>query len=174
MKKKFEDFPEMIMVDATYKLNDLRMPVFLQLVVDGNGESEIVSVYVVVSEDADTMFALVELFKKHNPAWEKTETVLTDKDFTERTVYSNAFPQAKLQLCLFHVLRSMKREISVEKMKIRLEQKNICLEIIQKIAYSTGNYTYITVECWRDNQLNDFHYKLEKYKCNIKECYDLY
>ena len=55
MKQKFSSFPEMIMVDATYKLNDLRMPVFLQLVVDGNAESEIVSVFIVVEEDAETM-----------------------------------------------------------------------------------------------------------------------
>ncbi|KAJ8281155.1 hypothetical protein GJAV_G00064170 [Gymnothorax javanicus] len=38
MKWKFKCFPELLMVDATYKLNDIRMPVFLQIVVDGNGE----------------------------------------------------------------------------------------------------------------------------------------
>lgn len=139
MKEKFRHFPELVMVDATYKLNNLRMPVFLQLIVDGNGESEIVSVFVVVSEDANTMTELVEVFKKHNGAWEKVRTIMTDKDFTERMVYGEAFPNACLQLCLFHVLRSIKREVNTEKMSISLDQKNLCLEIIQKIAYSAGN-----------------------------------
>ncbi|KAK7884555.1 hypothetical protein WMY93_027678 [Mugilogobius chulae] len=47
MHQKFTSFPELLLVDATYKLNDLHMPVYLQLVVDGNGESEIVAVFVV-------------------------------------------------------------------------------------------------------------------------------
>ena len=36
---------------ATYKLNNMRLPVFVQLVVDGNGESEIVSIYVATNEE---------------------------------------------------------------------------------------------------------------------------
>ena len=68
MKQKFDSFPELLLVDATYKLNNLRMPVFLQLVIDGNGESEIVTVFVVASEDGETIASLVTLFKQHNPA----------------------------------------------------------------------------------------------------------
>ena len=136
MKKKFDQFPELVLVDATYKLNDMRMPVFLQLVIDGNGESKIVAVFVVVSEDGETLTALLEVFQKHNPAWQKTMTILTDKDLTERAVYGRLFPSANLQLCLFHVLKTMRREIHCEKMNIRLEQKNLCLEIIQNLAYS--------------------------------------
>lgn len=142
MKKKFDQFPELVLVDATYKLNDMRMPVFLQLVIDGNGESEIVAVFVVVSEDGETLTALLEVFQKHNPAWQKTKTILTDKDLTERAVYGRLFPSAKLQLCLFHVLKTMRREIHCEKMNIRLEQKNVCLEIIQKLAYSFSEEEY--------------------------------
>ena len=142
MKQKFEYFPELVLVDATYKLNDLRMPVFLQLVIDGNGESEIVVVFVVGSEDGETISSLVTMFKQQNPAWDKTRTILTDKDFMERSVYSEQFPNASLQLCLFHVLKSMRREIHCEKMNIRLEQKNVCLEILQKMAYSNNEDEY--------------------------------
>ena len=38
---------------------------------------------------------------------------MTDKDFLERSVYGQVFPEAQLQLCLFHVLKSLKREIHV-------------------------------------------------------------
>ena len=138
MKTKFSSFPELLLIDATYKLNNLQMAVFLQLVVDGNGESEIISVFLVTSEDGETISGLLDVFKHHNPAWNEIQTVLSDKDFTERAVYKRHYPQACLQLCLFHVLRSMKREINVEKMKITLEQKNMALEIIQKLAYSSN------------------------------------
>ena len=69
------------------------MPVFLQLIQDGNGESEIVLVFVMANET-------LLVFKKHNHNWVKTQTVLSGKDFMERLVYTTAFPQVKLQLCL--------------------------------------------------------------------------
>ena len=45
MKSAFEAFPEVLLVDATYKLLDLRMPVYLLLIIDGNGQSEIVGIF---------------------------------------------------------------------------------------------------------------------------------
>eukprot|EP00794_Sanderia_malayensis_P013300 gene13300-14673_t len=41
MKSTFAAYPELVLVDATYKLNDLGMTLYLLMVVDGNGESEI-------------------------------------------------------------------------------------------------------------------------------------
>ena len=41
----YDRFSEILFVDATYKLNDLRMPLYLFLVEDGNGESEVVGSY---------------------------------------------------------------------------------------------------------------------------------
>ena len=34
-------YPELILIDATYKLNNLRMPMYILVVVDGIGESKI-------------------------------------------------------------------------------------------------------------------------------------
>ena len=118
------------------------MAIFLQLVIDGNGESEVISVFLLTSEDGETISGLLDVFKCHNPAWNKIKTVLSDKDFSERAVYKQHYPHVCLQLCLFHVLRTMKREITVEKMKITLEQKNVALEIIQKLAYSSNIEEY--------------------------------
>ena len=42
----------------------------------------------------------------------------------------------------FHVLHSMNCDIIVKKMKIILEQKNIALEITQKLAYSSNIEEY--------------------------------
>jgi len=146
MKAKFGKFPELLLVDATYKLNDLRIPVFLQLVVDGNGESETVSVFLVTSEDGDTISGMLQLFEQHNPDWPKVKTVLSDKDFAERAVYKQHFPNANLQICLFHVLCSMKREITVGKKYIAQEQRCYALDIIQKLAYSANVDEYSVIK----------------------------
>ena len=70
------------------------MPVFIQLIIDGNGESKIVSVFVVSTEHCDTLESLLNIFKENNPAWTEIKIVLSDKDFTERSVYGRAFPLA--------------------------------------------------------------------------------
>ena len=43
VKSTFAAFPVLLLINATYKLNDLRMPLYLMMCVDGNGNSEIVS-----------------------------------------------------------------------------------------------------------------------------------
>ena len=47
MRNMYMEFPEVMLVDATYKLLDLRMPVYLLLVVDGNGLREIIGLFLV-------------------------------------------------------------------------------------------------------------------------------
>ena len=51
MKSMFMSYPEVLFVDATYKLNDLQMPLYVLMAIDGNGESEIVCLWIVQSED---------------------------------------------------------------------------------------------------------------------------
>ena len=55
MKSNFACYPEVILVDATYKLNELRMPVYLMLVIDGNGQSEIVMLFITALETEDAI-----------------------------------------------------------------------------------------------------------------------
>jgi hypothetical protein len=39
----FEKLAEVLLIDATYKLNELRLPLFVLMSVDDNGEGEIMS-----------------------------------------------------------------------------------------------------------------------------------
>lgn len=142
MKAAYEAFPEMLFVDATHKLNKFRMPLYIMLGEDGNGESEIVAVFLVGNEEGSTIRAMVEIFKKHNPAWNKTQTIMSDKDFTERGVFAAEFPEAKLLICLFHTLRTFRREVTTEKMGIRTEERNLRLEILQKLTYAKNLEQY--------------------------------
>ena len=142
MRKTFAAFPELLFIDATYKLNDLRMPVYIMLVEDGNGESEIVCIWIVNQEDNQTITKMMESFKKHNGDWEKVECIISDKDMTERQVLKEQLPQSDLQICLFHVLKAMRREITAEKLGISQAERQLALEILTKIVYSKTEASY--------------------------------
>ena len=141
MQEMFSHFPELLLIDATYKLNDLRMPLYIMMVVDGNGESEIVALWIVASEDRISIKNMVHIFKRHNST-DKTVCIMSDKDMTERDVLSEEIPNAVLQICLFHTLRSFKREISTEKLHITSDQRQMTLEIITKLVYSKNETEY--------------------------------
>ncbi|KAL8623834.1 hypothetical protein ACOMHN_058864 [Nucella lapillus] len=132
----------LMLVDSTYKVNSLRMPLFLILVVDGNGESEVVTAFIVINECTDLLSQMVTIFKARNPAWESVNVILTDKDMAERKVFKDLLPQANLHICLFHVLRTFKREVSTEKMGITQEERTTALEIIQDICYARSEEQY--------------------------------
>ena len=45
MREAFKAYPEIIFIDATYKLRELGLPVYLMLCEDSNGQSEIVCLF---------------------------------------------------------------------------------------------------------------------------------
>ena len=87
MKKIFESYPELLFIDATYKLNDLQMPLYVLMVVDGNGESEVVCLWLTQFEDKETITELIQGFKRLNPSWPSIQCVMSDKDMVERNVF---------------------------------------------------------------------------------------
>ena len=135
-------FPEVMLVDATYKLLDLRIPVYLLLLIDGNGLSEIIGLFLVEEESKEVISSIVNNFKEKNEAWSKTTVIMSDKDFTERESFSSCFPNAKLLICLYHALGSFRREVTCEKMSISSAERSRVLEIIQSIAYANSEEAY--------------------------------
>ena len=131
MQEMFSNFPELLLIDATYKLNDVRMPLYIMMVVDGNGESEIVALWIFASEDRISIKNMVRIFKRHNST-DRTVCIMSDKDMTERYVLSEEVPNAVLQICTH---RSFKREIFTEKLHITSEQRQMTLEIKTKLVY---------------------------------------
>ena len=118
MRQCFSSYPDLVCVDATYKLIELRFPLYIMLVEDGNGQSEIVAAFMVLQETDSTISKMVDLFKKYNSSWERVRVIMTDKDVTERSVFSAQIPSARLVICLFHTLGSFRREVTLEKMGI--------------------------------------------------------
>eukprot|EP00118_Oscarella_pearsei_P020011 m.215599 g.215599 ORF g.215599 m.215599 type:complete len:418 (+) comp39835_c0_seq7:476-1729(+) len=124
MKSVYSAFPEILFMDATA------------------GQSEIVAVWVTANETEHAIEEMISCFQNHNPDWKKTSLIMTDKDMTEHKVLRGKFPQANLLLCLFHTLRSFRREITLEKMKITAGQKEFALELISKMVYSKNEEEY--------------------------------
>ena len=114
------------------------MPLYIFLVCDGNGQSKIVAACLVASEQRVVIEKMVNVFKEHNSAYSSTRVIMTDKDLNERDFLSEAFPNATLQLCLFHVLRTFGREVTVEAMSIRSAERSVALDILQKITYCSS------------------------------------
>jgi len=101
MQNVFEAYPEMLLVGDTFKLTGLQMSAYLMLVIDGNGQSEVVSLLLLADESRSTVSAAVAAFQHHNPAWLKTQTIMTDIGFVERDVLTVLFPGVFIPLpCL--------------------------------------------------------------------------
>ena len=86
MKDIFSSYPEILFIDATYKLLEIRFPVYLLLIEDGNGQSEIVAVFLLLEENETSIKSMITFFKKYNSMWPSVRVVMSDKDITERDV----------------------------------------------------------------------------------------
>ena len=138
MTEAFQAYPELLFIDATYKLLNLGLPVYLFLCRDSNGQSEIVGVCLLVSEDVVSMKWMLDAFKKNNVKWSDTRVIMADKDIKERDVIKETLPDVSVLICLFHTLRTFRREITSDKMGITMGQRTMCLETIQKMAYASN------------------------------------
>lgn len=142
MARLFDRYPEIILFDATYKLNNRQMPLFVQMCIDGNGESELISLYVCRNESREGVEPMIKIFQQFNPNWTRTKIIIGDKDFADRSVYVDCFPDAVLQICLYHVMATFNREITTKKREITAQQRIEALHILQKLVYSRSSESY--------------------------------
>ncbi|CAC5421215.1 unnamed protein product [Mytilus coruscus] len=167
---KFDKYPEVLLIGATYKLNDLRLSLFVLMCVDANGESEITGLWIVSDESKDTIQNMMQIFKKYNQKWENVKCIMSDKDMNERDTLCLELPSAVIQICLFHVLKTFKREITCEKLKISADELLHALELLQKLTYSKSETSYF--ELYAELKDTHLHRVLEYYGKNwhsIKE-----
>jgi len=140
LKYSYQSYSEVLIVDSTYKVNDLRMPLYIMLIVDGNGQSEVATMCLTPLETREAITKLVHSFKDNNSSSSETSVVITDKDFVERSVFSEEFPNAVIHIC-------MRREITCEKLGIRPGERDHTLELLTSIAYATSEEKYH--ECYK-------------------------
>lgn len=106
MRNTFSAYPELLLIDATHKLNDLRMPLYVLMNVDDNGESEIIALWLVATEEMK-------------------------------------MPGVDILICVFHVMRSFRREVATDKLGISVGERDISLEFLSKIAHACSEDEYL-------------------------------
>lgn len=143
MRHMFASFPEIVFVNAIHGTNGRRTPLYIVTVVDSNCEAEVVAFLLCAGEDQGTLRALFERFVFHcGPDTEKTTTMVADRDIVEREVLRTAFPNAMPVVCLFDVLRTFRREITVDGMSITAPVRCCVLEILESICYARDEEHY--------------------------------
>jgi len=109
MKQMVANFPEVVLLDATYRTNKLKMPLFVFMVVDGFGSSNVAAYCYVANEQQTVVTDMVKTFVEFNDVTASTKCVIVDKDICEINAVREAFTsEPRIQLCEFHVKRAFK------------------------------------------------------------------
>lgn len=142
MRVMFGAYPDVLLFDGTYKLNDRRMPLVVLLIIDGNGESQVAGFFIVKSENGESFRFLFREFKTENPNYEKVEVIISDKSFANRNTFIAEFPNSEHHLCVFHVLQIFEREITTAKRNITQNQRQQALLILKNMVYAESRQAY--------------------------------
>jgi hypothetical protein len=172
MRRLFAAFPEVVMIDSTHATNSRRYKLFSFLVQDLDGKVRNVHavcrrLYVhltfqyaqhalMTSESKSNMIDTVRSFKINNPAWRSIRVIVTDKDFTERAVLSAAFPDARMLLCQFHVVRYLTKQVNALYVGA-LEEKDALINTMSALMYSESKIEYDRNKRLLLRQLEDDH-----------------
>jgi hypothetical protein len=108
------------------------------------------------SESKSNMIDAVRSFKINNPAWRSIRVIVTDKDFTERAVLSAAFPDARMLLCQFHVVRYLTKQVNALYVGA-LEEKDALINTMSALMYSESKIEYDRNKRLLLRQLEDDH-----------------
>lgn len=113
MEQAYKSFPEVVLLDATYRTNKLKMPLYVFVVQDGCGESQVIAYAFVASEQSHHVTEILNLFVRENPCSENTGVIVVDKDFTQISALRSTFPSApSIQLCQVHVVKAFRTAVS--------------------------------------------------------------
>ena len=112
MTKSMLKFPEVILMDSTYRCKNRKMPLSLIMVMDGNGRGQIVAHALLKNERQETLKSFLSTFQELNATAIQAKVFLVEKDFNEMAVLGSLWPESEIFLCLWHVLRAFKSKIS--------------------------------------------------------------
>ncbi|OWY99608.1 hypothetical protein PHMEG_00029363 [Phytophthora megakarya] len=112
MRRFFEAFPEVVMIDATHGTNASKYKLFSFMIDDTFGHGQYVQHALVENESQACMHDAIQAFKKNNPSWDRIRAIIIDKDFGEISLLKKEFPLAKVLICHFHLKKYLRTEMS--------------------------------------------------------------
>ena len=131
MKTLYRLYDEIIFIDGTYNINSYKYPLYLIVIKDCNGNSQIVAWSLVAYE----RLPLLDLFFKHfteDNIVNSNSSIVIDKDLTEWNLLSQYMPNSFILYCKFHCVQIFKRTI---------KNKNL-LPILDKFLNCTTETEY--------------------------------
>ena len=135
MTQVYDKFPEVLFIDGTYCVNSVRMPLYCLCVQDGYGHGRVCGYALVADETFQSVYTVLEVFRdKNKKSTSDLCTVIVDKDFTEIACVSQIFPNAKLQICSFHVLKAFRTAIGNLQTADKATKDSL-RDIVQKLVY---------------------------------------
>jgi len=158
MLNLFQKFPEILLIDGTYNVNKVGMPLYCFMVEDGFGHGQPVYYAALAEEDGPHLQSMIQTFKECNPAWNNTKVIVIDKDFSEWKSLSLAFPDADILFCQFHVIKYLfKKVVDCEVPK---DQREEVREFIRHLVHAKTQEQY---EEARDDLLKIMGKEFESY-----------
>ena len=80
MKCLFKTFPEIMLINATYNVNRIGMPLYCFMIKDNFGCRRVVNYAVTTEEDTSHLRQIVQSFKSENLDWDVVHVIVVDKD----------------------------------------------------------------------------------------------
>ncbi|KAE9115003.1 hypothetical protein PF006_g19376 [Phytophthora fragariae] len=142
MPKMFSLFPEVLLVDSTHKTNDLRYKLFSFMITDAYGKGQFAQHALVDQETDANMELAVEAFQENNKDWAQVAVIMVDKDLTEIGVLEKKFPNARVLLCRFHVLKWFRQIRTDDRFALSRVLQNEMLLRIKQMVYSKSASDY--------------------------------
>ena len=84
----------------------------------------------------------MQTFKSHNEAWSAVRCIMADTDLTERDFLRHELPDASLLVCLYHTLRTFRREVTPEKLSITPAERTLSLPLLEGMASAESAAAY--------------------------------
>lgn len=110
MKRAVNNYPEVLGMDTTHKVNKNDMNLVVVQCTDNHGNGRVAAYCLIARETKGNLQATLQIFKDRNPdAASKVKTVICDKDYKEIGGIRNVLPHPEVHLCHVHVMRVFKK-----------------------------------------------------------------
>ncbi|XP_068243952.1 zinc finger SWIM domain-containing protein 3-like [Palaemon carinicauda] len=168
MIKAFESYHKVLIIDKTY-VTFLRMPLFSLVAVDGDGAGQVVAYALIWSDNNEVIKSALELFTHANPATSKLQTVMVDKDMLEISSLCDIFPQARVIICHYHVLKAFNKAVSDHVSDP--DQKITLNRLLEHMVYSCSEEDFNRYYHEMCDVSKDFLEYFDGHWLSIKDCW---
>lgn len=133
MCNAFKCFPEVVFVETICRSEQTK-PIYLVSVEDSNSDIAVVAVLLCALNEVGAVFERLSIHCGDS-AISRTKVVMTNRDFLCHDVLKEVFPNATQVLSVSRMLRTFKKDVTVNKMSLSASERHTALDIVQRMCY---------------------------------------